>query len=247
MDDEAVRGRRRRRRKADDTDPGARAEAEAAREAEAEVAADPVAGPGAEPTGSTPTPPVTPPVNPPVTQTPGDELIEDLREVRAAATKAIGPTKRYVERPQGPSAAVLAAVLFLVGSALLSVSFMLTRGGLSIPIGSPEPSTVAVASESPVVATPTPEPTATPLLTPEPTPSPTPAPPTPTPDPRLALLVPCPDKPDCYLYTIQTDDSLGRISRRFTIPVDTILELNPWITDPSVIHPGEVLTLPPPG
>jgi LysM domain-containing protein len=231
VDDEAVKGRRRRRRKAGDTDPGARAEAEAAREAEAEVAADPA--------GATPSQPVSP--------TPGDELIEDLREVRAAATKAIGPTKRYVERPQGPSAAVLAAVLFLVGSALLSVSFMLTRGGLSIPIGSPEPSTVAVASESPVVATPTPEPTATPLLTPEPTPSPTPAPPTPTPDPRLALLVPCPDEPDCYLYTIRTDDSLGRISRRFTIPVDTILELNPWITDPSIIHPGEVLTLPPPG
>lgn len=242
MDDEAVRGRRRRRRKADDTDPGARAEAEAAREAEAEVAADPVAGPVADPTGSTPTPPVA--------QTPGDELIEDLREVRAAATKAIGPTKRYVERPRGPSAAVLAAVLFLVGSGLLSVSFMLTRGGLSIPIRSPGPSTVAVASQSPV-ATPSPEPTATPLLTPEPTPSPTPsptpAPPTPTPDPRLAQLVPCPDKPDCYLYTIRTDDSLGRISRRFTIPVDTILELNPWIIDPSVIHPGEVLTLPPPG
>jgi LysM repeat protein len=63
----------------------------------------------------------------------------------------------------------------------------------------------------------------------------------------LALLEPCPDKPDCYLYTIRTDDSLGRISRRFGIPVDTILALNPWIVDPSIIHPGEVLTLPPPG
>ena len=199
-------------------------EADAAREARAQSAEDPDA---------------SPPID--------AALVEDLREVRDAATRAIGPTKRYVERPRGPSAAVLAATLFLIGSALLSVSFMLTRGGLSIPIGSPEPSTVAVATVSPVVATPTPGPTATPLVTAEPTPSPTPAPPTPTPDPRLALLVPCPDKPDCYLYTVRTDDSLGRISRRFTIPVDTILELNPWITDPSIIHPGEVLTLPPPG
>jgi hypothetical protein len=239
VDDEAVRSRRRRRRKADETDPGARAEAEAAREAEAEVAAVPDAGPIRDPAGSTPTLPIAP--------TRGDELIEDLREVRVAATKAIGPTKRYVERPQGPSAAVLAATLFLIGSALLSVSFMLTRGGLSIPIGSPEPSTIAIATATPPAVTPTPQPTATPAVTPAPTAEPTPAPPTPTPDPRLALLVPCPDKPDCYLYTIRTDDSLGRISRRFTIPVDTILELNPWITDPSVIHPGEVLTLPPPG
>jgi LysM repeat protein len=61
------------------------------------------------------------------------------------------------------------------------------------------------------------------------------------------MLEPCPDKPDCYLYTIRQNDSLGRISRRFTIPVDTILELNPWITDPSIIHAGEILTLPPPG
>jgi hypothetical protein len=231
VDDEAVRGRRRRRGKADESDRGARAEDEAEREAEAEVAADPAA--------ATPIPPASP--------TSGDELIEDLREVRAAATKAIGPTKRYVERPRGPSAAVLAATLFLVGSALLSVSFMVTRGGLSIALRTPEPSTVAVATGSPPAPTPTPEPTATPLVTAEPTPSPTPAPPTPTPDPRLAMLTPCPDKPDCYLYTVRTDDSLGRISRRFTIPVDVILELNPQITDPNVIHPGDVLTLPPPG
>ena len=230
MDDEAVRGRRRRLGEADETDPGARAE-EAEREAEAEV--------GADPAGATSTPPASP--------TPDGGLIEDLREVRVAATKAIGPTKRYVERQRGPSAAVLAATLFLVGSALLSVSFMLTRGGLSIPIQTPQPSTVAVATQSPSAPSPTPEPTPTPNITPEPTPSPTPAPPTPTPDPRLAMLTPCPDKPDCYLYTVRTDDSLGRISRRFSIPVDVILELNPQITDPNVIHPGDVLTLPPPG
>ena len=237
VDDETLnRGRRRRRASRASTPKDGPSEAtnDAGRAAAAESEAERVARAQSaeDPDGS-------PPID--------AALVEDLREVRDAATRAIGPTKRYVERPRGPSAAVLAATLFLIGSALLSVSFMLTRGGLSIPIGSPEPSTVAVATVSPVVATPTPGPTATPLVTAEPTPSPTPAPPTPTPDPRLALLVPCPDKPDCYLYTVRTDDSLGRISRRFTIPVDTILELNPWITDPSIIHPGEVLTLPPPG
>lgn len=229
MDDEAVRGGGPRQDAADAADPSAhddraeRAEAAAEREADAEVAQ------ALEPAAAS-----------------NDELVADLREVRVAATAAIGRVDAG-GGSRGPSAAVLAATLFLVGSALLSVSFMLTRGGLSIPIQTPQPSAVAAASETPAAATRTPEPSATPLVTAEPTPSPTPAPPTPTPDPRLALLTPCPDKPDCYLYTVRNEDSLGRISRRFSIPVDTILELNPQITDPNVIHPGDVLTLPPPG
>ena len=240
MDDEAVRAGRPQPDEAGDSDlaavgdivaeraddgpdhPAARAEADAAREADAEVAQGP------EPAAAV-----------------GDELIEDLREVRVAATAAISRDPTLGSR--GPSAAVLAATLFLIGSALLSVSFMLTRGGLSIPIRTPEPSAAAIATTAPPSPTPTPAPEPTPEITPAITPVPTAARPTPTPDPRLALLEPCPGVPDCYLYTVRKDDSLGRISRRFRIPVDTILELNPWIVDPSIIHPGEVLTLPPPG
>jgi hypothetical protein len=183
-----------------------------------------------------------------------DQLVERLRGVRVARRPpTLGPLIAPGEaRPRGPSAAVLAATLFLVGAGVLSLSYMLTHGGLSIRLSTPEPSTVAVASPSPEASVAVPTPTLTPLPTDAPSPSPSPSvtplpTPTSTPDPRLALLEPCPDTPDCYLYTVRVYDSLGRISRRFKVPVDKILELNPWITDPNVIHPGDVLTLPPPG
>ena len=235
MDDEALSGARPRPDEPGDSgrselDGGLAAEAEssAEREAAAEVAADASARP------------------------PADALIDDLREVRRAAAAAIGrETPPTPGAARGPSAAVLAATLFLIGSALLSISFLLTRGGLSIPIRTPEPSTVAAATGTPAAPAPTPAASVgaspTPALTPVPSVVATPPGPTVTPDPRLALLVPCPDKPDCYLYTVRQDDSLARISRRFAIPVNTILEHNPWIVDPNVIHRGDVLELPPPG
>ena len=206
----------------------AAAESEAEREAAAEIAS----GPEVEAAPAAP-----------------DDVIKALRGVRIAATRAIALSAASAPASRGPSAAVLAATLFLVGSAVLSVSFMLTRGGLSIALRTPEPSAIAAPSDTPTPPTPTPapSPTTTPLVTLAPTAVPTPAPPTPTPDPRLALLEPCPDTPDCYLYTVRQDDSLARISGRFSIPVATILELNPWIVDPSIIHRGEVLVLPPPG
>jgi len=175
------------------------------------------------------------------------ELMEDLREVRVAAAAVLGQDVASAGPRRGPSAAVLAATLFLIGSALLSVSFMLTRGNLLVPGASPSPSGVAIASPTPPASS-APSPTAEPTSAPSPTAEPTAATtPSPTPDPLLALLEPCPDKPDCYIYTVKTNDSLARISRRFGIPVDTILELNPWITDANIIHPGDEITLPPPG
>lgn len=189
-------------------------------------------GPGAGGSGIDPEPPVS------------DDVMDALRPIREAAAVAIDRS----ERPRrGPSSAVLAATLFLIGSTILSVSFMLTRGGLALPVASPEPTEIAIASPTAgPSAVPTPEPSATagPTATPRPTPRPTPSP---TPDPRLALLEPCPDKPDCYIYIVQTNDRLAKIAVRFGVPVDMILELNPWITDPNVIHPGDELTLPPPG
>jgi LysM repeat protein len=176
------------------------------------------------------------------------ELMEDLREVRVAAAAALGRGDPPAEpASRSPSAAVLAATLFLIGSALLSVSFMFTRGNLLAPGASPSPSPVAIASPTPAASSApsaTVEPTSAPSASVEPTAAPTPSP---TPNPLLALLEPCPDKPDCYVYTVRTNDSLARISRRFGIPVDTILELNPWITDANIIHPGDKVTLPPPG
>ena len=175
-------------------------------------------------------------------------LMEDLREVRVAAAVALGQgDEPAAPASRGPSAAVLAATLLLIGSALLSVSFMLTRGNLDATVVSPSPSQVAAASPTPtgsLTGGPSTAPTSAPSPSVEPTLSATPSL---TPNPLLALLEPCPDKPDCYIYTVKTDDSLARISRRFRIPVDTILELNPWITDANIIHPGDKITLPPPG
>lgn len=210
----------------------ARAEADAEREAASEVEAS------ADDPGATP----------PVPET----LMEDLREVRLAATAAIGAeaagTAERGPVGRGPSAAVLAASLFLVGCALLSVSFMLTRGGLALPSGSPPPSEVALASPSPE---PTPAASSSPVATAAPTPTPAAPTPSPTAAPTptsslLALLKPCPDKPDCYLYTVKTNDSLARIARKFGVLLDAILELNPSITDVNIIHPGDEIAIPPP-
>jgi len=155
--------------------------------------------------------------------------------------------------------AIVASLVLLVASAAAAITFVAGTGGLQLPVASP--SDVAAASPSPdgsgvptAVPTPSPTPTAeaTPIATPGPTPATTPTPtpaPVPTPVPtsnRYALLEPCPTAPDCYLYTIRIGDNLRSIANFFGVPYATVLELNPDITDPEAIQPGDVITLPPP-
>ncbi len=45
-------------------------------------------------------------------------------------------------------------------------------------------------------------------------------------------------------YTVVAGDHLFRIALRFNTTVQAILNANPWITDPNLIHPGDVITLP---
>ena len=183
-----------------------------------------------------------------------------LRGTSEAARDAAPPIDpRLVRQSRMLTPAILLSVALLVTSAAAAVTFLATTGGLQLP--TTPPSAVAVASPSPratTVITPEPtgeaspgltaSPTMTPVPTPEPTVVPTPQPtagPTPAPTSnRYALLVPCPSKPNCYLYTVRSGDNLHSIANYFGIPYATVLQLNPNLSLP--IHRGDVITLPPP-
>ena len=151
----------------------------------------------------------------------------------------------------GISRAIVAAAVVLVASAALSFAFVFARGGLTLPGAGPEPTDVAAASQEPTEPPPTPvptsEPTPAPTATARPTPSPTVAPtatPRPTSD-RYELLEPCPDKPDCWIYTIRSGDNVFSIARYFGVPEATVRQLNPWL-ETTPLRAGQQLILPPP-
>ncbi|HEX5013936.1 MAG TPA: LysM domain-containing protein [Candidatus Limnocylindrales bacterium] len=174
-----------------------------------------------------------------------------------------------------PSTPVVASALLLVAATAMSVGFLLVRGSFDLPAAAAAsaPSQAAVvASPSSVVsspaatiaepsvgstdaaappATPPTEPPATPTPTPAPpTPAPTPAPPTPpAPRPtsdRYLLLVPCPNAADCWIYTVRAGDNLRSIVNYFGVEYGDVLSMNPAITNPTNIHAGDEIRMPPP-
>jgi LysM repeat protein len=175
------------------------------------------------------------------------------RYLRAATPLRVAPARRLTR-------AILAAITLLLLSAAASFAFVLARGGLSLPgvpgatgavaaaVGTPVRTPAAVvatpAASTPPSEAPTPTPTASPIATPTATPAPSATPPVDGND-RYALLEPCPDKPDCYVYKVRHGDTLTGIAKFFGTTLATVRELNPW-TKTRGIQPGQELLLPPP-
>lgn len=186
----------------------------------------------------------------------------DVKELPVAA-----PTIRTLTPATGGSLVVLAAAF------VLSVGFVLANGGIELnaavtppasgdvlgEVETPAPTVVLTPAPTPTaVATPiaTSSPSPTPAVTLSPTPSPTPTPtptptatpkPTPTPKPtsaRYALLKPCPDKPNCWIYIIRSGDNLYSIANYFGVSLKTIQAWNPWTQNGLTV--GRELRIPPP-
>lgn len=170
-----------------------------------------------------------------------------------------------------PTPAIVGALLVLAASFALSVGFVVANGGMDLPpvasseagiesavpspLGSPSPmpseapAVSAVPSAGPTAvasagsATATPTHAATPTRTATPPPAPT-ATPTPSSD-RFALLDPCGDEPDCWIYTVRRGDNLVSIANYFGVPLEVVLERNAW-TETTPLVAGQELRLPPP-
>jgi hypothetical protein len=111
------------------------------------------------------------------------------------------------------------------------------------PSESPPPSPTASPTPSPT-ASPTPEPTASP--TPEPTASPTPVQTAAPTSDRYLVLVPCPNRNNCYIYTVRAGDNLYSIAHWFGIPLSTIYDWNPTYANGAHLLAGDQIRMPPP-
>jgi LysM domain len=172
------------------------------------------------------------------------------------------------------SPAILVSIVVLLAAFSGSVAFVVARGGLAMPAAAidrqspgpvvavaptPNPSPTPEATPAPTATpepTPTPRPRPTPTLSPSPSPSPTPEPsPTPTPKPKPARdpilarfpeLRKCPKKDNCYIYIVEPGNNLYSIARYYRVSYDRVLQMSPWITNPSNIKAGDEVRMPTP-
>lgn len=92
-----------------------------------------------------------------------------------------------------------------------------------------------------VTPEPTPTPTPEPVSTPEPTFTPSPEK-TPEPTPIIEY-VPIYVSPDCYIYHVQSGDTLGSIARMFKVPVYWLAGVNE-ISNPDILEVGQEIRIP---
>jgi LysM repeat protein len=195
---------------------------------------------------------------------PSDPAVVPAPLVPATPVVPVAPvvrsTRRSGARPARPRPGpTVVAVGILLVALVFAVVFTSIRGGLTLPgavpsLGTASPGPSLTLSPGPsaetspsLVASPTPD--ASPAPTPTPLSSPTPAgTPQPSVPPAFTGMKPCSDAPDCYLYRVRSGDNLTRIAERFGVTTAAIRELNPEITDPSLIHVGDMIRIPlPPG
>jgi LysM domain-containing protein len=142
-----------------------------------------------------------------------------------------------------------------VAALVIAFAFTSYRGGLTLPGAVPDPGSNGPSSIPSDAVSPSPPPGPSPTAIPSPSPSPSPsaAPsPTGTPGPSVPPafvgLKPCPDALDCYLYRVRSGDTLTGIAEHFGVTKAAVQELNPEITNPSLIHVGDMIRIPlPPG
>jgi LysM repeat protein len=172
---------------------------------------------------------------------------------RAAARRAAAlGTANGGSRNVTPAIAV--ALLIFVASLATSVTWVVAEGGLALPSRGPgfsnDQASPGAAAASPGPST-RPSPAATPAPTTvavAPSVSPTAASRTPAPSAtsdRYAVLEACPDRADCYRYTVRRGDNLWSIARWFGVPLDTVYDLNPRLRT-TALTPGTEITLPTP-
>jgi len=176
--------------------------------------------------------------------------------IAAALASARATARQHITlRP-----ATAIAWLIFVGAVVVVIAILSAGGNLTLPAAASPSAGVVVTSPSVAPASPTlvgsPSPTAslspsasssasaTASLSASPSPSSSAASPF-TPE-QLALLKPCPGKPGCYQYRIVSGDNLRNVATFFGVEYPALLAANPQITNPSVIHVGDRITIPPP-
>ena len=182
---------------------------------------------------------------------------------RVTATRAVTPATA------GAVAVFVLAFLISVGFVVGNGGLVLTAapagppsGGVLGEVETPAPTVAATAipTAAPTVApTPTPTPIPTPRRAPPrprrqrrrrrrvrrpPRPPPRPRPPPKPASNRFALLTPCPNTSNCYVYAIRSGDNLFSIAKYFGVSLKRIQTMNPWVS--SGLTVGRGLRIPTP-